>query len=167
MLLLQCTEHANDQENTASSYRHRAHELVAQAESCKTCRPDMVAMFATFLLTCDDASFRDPARALELATGLVQDVPERADAWSLLALAHYRTGNWPAADEALKTAIERSTDDGATDFHHLLGSMVHWQSGRRDEARKSFAEFQRNNHLEGSNQGLATEAASLIKETGR
>jgi uncharacterized protein HemY len=124
----------------------------------------MVSMFALFLLTCDDASFRDPTRALKLATGLVQEVPERGDAWSLLALAHYRTGNWPAADDALKNAIERSTDKETTDFHHLLGSMIHWQLGRHDEARKCFAEFRKNEHREGANQGLAAEAAALIKQ---
>jgi tetratricopeptide (TPR) repeat protein len=165
--LLRCAELSDDRETTAAAYREHAHELVAQAESCKTCRPDMVGMFAMFLLTCEDVSFRDFTRALALAESLVKEVPERSDAWWILALAHYRNSDWSAADNALQKSIELLADGQPTEIHWLLGSMIHWQFGHHAEAQKCFAEFQKNKHLDGSNQGLAAEAAALIEQTGR
>jgi tetratricopeptide (TPR) repeat protein len=162
--LLRCAELSDDQETTAAAYRERAKVLVAQAASCKTCRPDMVGMFAMFLLTCEDVTFREPTRALALAESLVKEVPQRSDAWTILALANYRTDHWQTADNALQKSIELLTDGQPTETHWLLGSMIHWQLGRHAEAQKCFAEFQKNKHLEGSNQGLAAEAAELIDD---
>jgi hypothetical protein len=59
------------------------------------------------------------------------------------------------------------TDGQSTEVHWLLSSMIHWQLGHHAEAQTCFAEFQKNKQLDGSNQGLAAEAAALIEQTGR
>jgi uncharacterized protein HemY len=126
----------------------------------------MVGMFAMFLLTCEDVSFRDPTRALALAESLVKEVPERSDAWTILALANYRTDHWQAADNALQKSIELLADGQPTDIHWLLGSMIHWQLGRHDEARQCLAQFRKNEHHEEAHQELAADAAALIERLG-
>ena len=77
------------------TYRQRAHELIAKAPDAPQRTPDTVDRFAWFLLTCEDKSFRDAPRALELAKSVVKDAPERRGVWFTLALAHYR--NWRLA----------------------------------------------------------------------
>jgi tetratricopeptide (TPR) repeat protein len=162
--LLRCADMAEGQ--AAAAYRQRAHELVAQSANCKTSRPDMAGSFAWFLLTSEDTSFRDADRALKMAEAVVNDVPERSDAWLTLALAHYRLSNWSAADDALQDSIDLSPDGRPTSNHWLLGSMIHWQSGRQDEARQRFAEYQKSEQRGESHHELAAEAAALIKQTG-
>ncbi|HEX3601070.1 MAG TPA: protein kinase, partial [Lacipirellulaceae bacterium] len=93
---------------TADSYRLRAEELIAQARHAADRNPDNVIDFARFLLLCQDESFRDPTWALELAEGVVKDYPERSRAWFALALAHYRNGDWQAADAAEQSSIKFS-----------------------------------------------------------
>jgi tetratricopeptide (TPR) repeat protein len=164
--LLGCAKLAHDQNDAALAYHKRAHQLIEQSVTCTTRRPDMVSAFALFLLMCEDTSFRDPARALELAQGLVQDVPERADAWSILALAHYRAGDWPAADEALQKSTQLSPDGQPADLHWLLGAMIHWQSGRHDESRQWIAKVTTRGNQDAIHAALAAEAAALIEQLG-
>ena len=120
----------------APTYRQRAHELIAKAPDAPQRTPDTVDRFAWFLLTCEDKSFRDPPQALDLAKSAVKDVPERGDAWFTLALAHYRNGDWQAADDAVQNSIKFSRDGEANAFDWLLLSMIRYQQGRTDEARQ-------------------------------
>lgn len=121
---------------SADVYYQRAHELVEQAQDCKIRTPQAVEDFAWFLLTCEVESFRDPTLALELAKGVIADVPERGAAWFTLALAHYRNGNWPAANEAVEKSIKFSRGGQANAFDWVLLSMISFQQGRLDEARE-------------------------------
>jgi uncharacterized protein HemY len=93
----------------------------------------------------------------------------RARAWFILALAHYRNGDWQAADNALQKSIQLSSDRRQTDVHWLLGSMVHWQSGRHDEAREWLSKVREPQGHEGQDEvraGLAAEATTLIQQLG-
>jgi serine/threonine protein kinase/Tfp pilus assembly protein PilF len=87
---------------------------------------------AWFLATCPDKRFRNPAQALTLARGVVEQAPEVGLAWNTLGVALYRTGNWKAAIAALEKSMElRKGGDGLDWF---VVAMAHWQLGEKDEA---------------------------------
>ncbi|MBA4106850.1 MAG: hypothetical protein C0485_13950 [Pirellula sp.] len=121
---------------SADVYYQRAHALVEQANDSTIRTPRAVEKFAWFLLTCEVDSFRDPALALELAKGVVQDVPQRGSAWFTLALAHYRNDDWQAADAAVEKSIKFSRGAQANAFDWVLLSMIRIKQGRLDEAHQ-------------------------------
>jgi tetratricopeptide (TPR) repeat protein len=130
---------ASDRAASAEDYRRRARELVARAADAPIRTPDTTERFAWFLVTCADESLRDPRRALELATSVVQEVPRRGDAWLTLALAHYRLGDWQAADDAMQKATKLPhyvAEMRVCDW--LLLAMIRQQQGRSDEARQLY-----------------------------
>jgi serine/threonine protein kinase len=129
-------EAGTDESSKARDYRQRANELVGRAHEAPQRTSDTANEFAWFLLTCEDKSFRDARRALDLANSVLVEVPERGDAWRTLALAHYRIGDWQAADSAAQTAAKLPDSAGHDGFHLVLLSMVRWQQGRRDDARQ-------------------------------
>lgn len=126
----------NDQ-NASETYRKRAHELVAQACQASLRTPDSINAFARFLLVCSDDSFRDPRRALELAASVVKDIPQRADAWLTLGLAHYRLGQWQEARDAVQKSV-KFAPSGLSEDHCRLLSMISYRQGRNEEARRWF-----------------------------
>jgi tetratricopeptide (TPR) repeat protein len=148
-----------------ASYRQRAHELVAKAHDARLRTPETAQHFAWFLLTCVETSFRDPARALELAKAVVKDAPERGSVWLTLALAHYRNGNWQAADDAAQKSIKLTRDGETKTYNELLLAMICFQQGRADEARqirdKARAWIAANRADDADLLRLATEAADL------
>ncbi len=119
---------------TADDYRRRADDLMAKARGITDRNPETNVDFARFLLLCKDESFRDPTWALELAQGVVRDYPQRSRAWFTLALAHYRNGDWQAADEADQKSIKFSPGGQANAFDWVLLSMIRAQQGRNEEA---------------------------------
>ena len=70
-----------DDAGNEAAYRQRAHELIVKADEAHQRTPETVDRFAWFLLTCEDQSFRNPSKAVELAHSVVKEVPERGDAW--------------------------------------------------------------------------------------
>ena len=148
-------------------YYRRAHELVEQAQQAPDRRPAAVRRFAWFLLNCEVDSFRDPTLGLELAIEFVEQRPEVGGAWLTLALAHYRNGDWSAADEAVERSIERSRDAQAKARNWTLLSMIRSQQGRVDDARKLQREasdwITENNPKDKDLLALAVEAESLIE----
>lgn len=148
------------------AYRQRAHELVAEASQATLRNPDAMVRFAWFLLTSEDESFRDPARALELAKSAVKEVPDRAAAWFTLGLALYRNGDWQAAEEALRTSIQLAPGGAAGGDDALLLAMIRWQQGRPEKARESFdqarAVIERDGLSDEALLRLQAEAAELI-----
>ena len=168
MHLLQCAARANDrgrgrfrspsEENvpvplsaaTASTYRQRARELVVQAESCKTCRPDMVGMFAMFLLTCDDTSFRDPARRWRWRTHSsrkYQNVTTRGQFW-LWPIIAPATGKRPT--KHFKSQSDFRPTASRPTSTRLLGSMIHWQSAATTKPVNGSPRFAPRRQQEGS-----------------
>jgi serine/threonine protein kinase len=120
---------------SADTYYQRAHELVDQAQDAPQRTPEAIERFAWFLLTCEVDSFRDPEQALEFAKSGVKEVPERDGAWFTLALAHYRNGDWSAADEAVEKSMNLSGVQ-VDAFDWSLLSMIRFRQGRLNEARK-------------------------------
>ena len=121
---------------TADDYRRRADSLFFDALSVSDRNPDSTVNFARFLLLCKDKRFRDPPHALELAQRVVTDYPERSRAWFTLALAHYRAGNWQAADAAEQNSIKFSRGESPNAYDWLLLSMIRFQQGHKVEARQ-------------------------------
>jgi serine/threonine protein kinase len=97
---------------------------------------------AWFLVTCPVKEVRDPARAVALASEVIEnssrDNPNHrqlAQAWKVRALAHYRTGDWEAAKQALDRSEAHRSLDGTAQF---VRSMVTWQQGKKEIARKTY-----------------------------
>ena len=75
--------------------------------------------------------------ALELAKDAVKQTPGRGGAWLTLALAHYRNGNWAAAEKAEEQAINISTEGQAVGYHRVMMAMIRWQQGRKTTGASS------------------------------
>jgi tetratricopeptide (TPR) repeat protein len=87
---------------------------------------------AWLLATTPDVQYREPAQAVQHGLEAVRLMPQDADAWNTLGVAHYRNGQWNEAIDALNKSMERS---GGTAIDWLFLAMTHWQRGERDEAR--------------------------------
>jgi tetratricopeptide (TPR) repeat protein len=122
--------------------------------------------FAWFLLTCSDESFRDAQRARKLVQSVTKAVPERRPAWRTLSLAHYRLGQWDAAEAALQTLFTSATDESTDAGALYLLAMIQWQKGERDEAREAFdratAAMKSTNMSDSNIDILANEARLLL-----
>jgi serine/threonine protein kinase/Flp pilus assembly protein TadD len=169
-LLLQCAELAETIENPvpalAFKYRQRARELVAAAEGAADRTPERIERFAWFLVTCRDESLRDPARAIELAQSAAAEAPMRDRPWLTLALAHYRAGDWAAADEALQKSLERTPDNSGAAPHWLLQAMILFENGETNEAHRCHQRardwLSRHHSTQDDTLMLAAEAATLL-----
>jgi serine/threonine protein kinase/Flp pilus assembly protein TadD len=113
---------------------------------------DTLNEVAWLLATSSAAEFRDPKRAVALATKAVELAPKGRLIWNTLGAAHYRAGDWKAAIiwntlgaahyragdwRAAITALEKSMELGqggdALDWFFL--AMAHWQLGNKEQAR--------------------------------
>jgi tetratricopeptide (TPR) repeat protein len=88
---------------------------------------------AWFLVTCRNAQFRYPARAVELARKAVERQPV-AYAWNTLGVALYRADDWKAAIDALEKA-EALEPDVSLGINGFFLAMARWQLGQKEEAR--------------------------------
>jgi serine/threonine protein kinase len=107
--------------------------------------PDHPAMrrsmnaLARFLATASDLKFRDPPRAVELASKAAELSPTNPDFRDTLGGARYRTGDWKGAIADLEKAISlRNPDHPSNAFGGFFLAMAHWQLGQKDEARTWF-----------------------------
>jgi serine/threonine protein kinase/tetratricopeptide (TPR) repeat protein/WD40 repeat protein len=98
--------------------------------------PEHQRALAWTLANCADVNLRDPARAVELAAMAVWTLPAAPRNWTTLGAAHFRTGNWALAREALTRSTELGRGGEAVDW--LFLGMVHQRLGRHDEARTWF-----------------------------
>ena len=85
------------------------------------------------LVTCPDPRFRDPTRAVAAGHKAAELEPQGARSWTAVGIAHYRAGDWPAAQAALDKAVLRTGGD-STDW--LFLAMTHWQRGEKEQARR-------------------------------
>jgi eukaryotic-like serine/threonine-protein kinase len=90
---------------------------------------------AWLLATADDAKFRDPPRAVELAEEAVRQDRDDWENWSTLGVAKYRTGQWAAAVAALEKA-ETLAPENVTAANAFFLAMAHWQLGDKETARR-------------------------------
>jgi serine/threonine protein kinase len=90
---------------------------------------------AWFLATCPDPQFRDARRAVELAKRATALAPMEWGYWITLGAAHYRSGSWQAAIEALSKAHHQPEGDSGSLF---FLAMAHGQLGHKDQARQCY-----------------------------
>jgi tetratricopeptide (TPR) repeat protein/serine/threonine protein kinase len=89
---------------------------------------------AWILATSSEIARRDPQRAVALATKAVELSPTEGSLWNTLGAAHYRTGDWTAAGNALNKSMELRNGGDAFDWFFL--AMAECQQGNKDEARR-------------------------------
>ncbi len=94
---------------------------------------------AWLLATAEDAHFRDPARAVELAEKAARLSPNNAEFWGTVGAAHYRAGHYKQAVADLEKAIGlRGVDDPQCANEAFFLAMAYWQLGDYPEAKKWF-----------------------------
>jgi serine/threonine protein kinase len=120
--------------------------------------------FAWFLANCPDTSFRDPARAVELARKATRRAPARGDYWRTFGAACYRAGNLKEAAAALEKAEAIDPDGDGQGW--LLLAMARQKLGQTKEARACFDHgvAWADKHKEGGHglRLLRSEAAALL-----
>jgi tetratricopeptide (TPR) repeat protein len=90
---------------------------------------------AWVLSTISDTKLRNPRRAIELASAVVNAVPTRGDYRGTLGTAQYRAGEWRAAIANLEQAIQlRKADEARHAFNGFFIAMSHWRLGEKNEA---------------------------------
>jgi tetratricopeptide (TPR) repeat protein len=87
------------------------------------------------LVTCPDAKLHDPRRAIDLATKATELAPKWGAVWNTLGVAHYRAGDWKAANAALEKSTELQGDNA---FDEFFMAMTQWQLGKKPEARRAY-----------------------------
>jgi serine/threonine protein kinase/tetratricopeptide (TPR) repeat protein len=115
-------------------------------------RPFFFNAWAWRLATDPDPGSRDPRRAVELAKEAITSAPEGVNFFGTLGVAHYRTGEYPAAVTELEKAIElRGGDDPhSSAVEAFFLTMAHWQLGHEEKARQWYdraARWTEKNHL--------------------
>ena len=88
------------------------------------------------MATCPDATFRDPAAALPLATSAAKEVPKSANIRNTLGVVYYRLGRFQDCIRALEETMQLR--NGGEPMDWLFLAMAHWQLGDKDAARKLF-----------------------------
>jgi serine/threonine protein kinase/tetratricopeptide (TPR) repeat protein len=110
--------------------------LLEQAAQAEVKDADTLAALARVLADCPAPRFRDPGRAVELASQAVKLRPKRAAAWSVLGLAQYRAGKPADAITSLRAATARREWFSAEDGFVL--AMAYHRSGDPKRARGEF-----------------------------
>src|SRR5262249_23170422 len=110
---------------------------------------------AWFLATCPDPQSRNPARAIAIATALLDKTPPRARfvralGRGAIGAAHYAAGDYPAARGALEEAL--ALGNARSTCHRLLLPMGCWQVGEKEMAR---AQYRQATSSSGNRTGLA------------
>ncbi|HTK74715.1 MAG TPA: tetratricopeptide repeat protein, partial [Gemmataceae bacterium] len=128
-----------------ASKLHEQRLTLAKARHGMDHQATLAAMngLAAFLATASDLQFRDPARAVELATKTAESSTEKsvqsADYRGTLGVARYRSGDWSKARADLEMAIGmRQADDWRNAPNGFFLAMSHWQLGDKAKAREWF-----------------------------
>ena len=143
-MLMQCFSAANadtklplpKREADARSYASQAETLLRDLTGLIGNDPQGLNEMASLLANCEVLRFRDPARALGLATKATELAPQDPANWSTLGIANYRAGDWKHAIEALEKSTQLDAGDFATAWFFL--GMAHWRKGEKDLARQFF-----------------------------
>ncbi len=95
---------------------------------------DVLNNFAWMLANCPSQQFRDPTRAVQLATKAVEVNPKRVDLFNTLGVAYYRAADWKNAIVWLNKST--NARDGGDVFDWFFLAMAHERSGQHAEALK-------------------------------
>jgi tetratricopeptide (TPR) repeat protein len=143
----------------------RAKTIYGRAIALQPERADAYNGLAWLLATCSDARFRDPTRAVELASEAVKWAPNAPENQNTLGVARYRAGNWRGAIEAL-TKSEELAPGKSLGFNAFFLAMAHWQLGHKDEASQCYGRavkwIERNKLNDEELSRFRAEAASLL-----
>jgi serine/threonine protein kinase/Flp pilus assembly protein TadD len=101
-------------------------------EKCKDL-PPVLNNFAWLMVIQPKPPFGDAKQGLEFAKLAVAKAPENGELWNTLGVAHYRTGNWLEAVNALNQS--RALRKGGDSYDFFFLAMAHWQSGDKEQAR--------------------------------
>jgi eukaryotic-like serine/threonine-protein kinase len=94
---------------------------------------------AWLLATAQNAKYRNPDRAVELAAQAAKASPETPEFSGTLGTARYLAGDWEQAALDLQNAIDlRGPDDSRNANEGFFLAMARWQLGDKVGAKKSF-----------------------------
>ena len=150
---------AGRRDEAAGHYR-QAFALIEQLAAERPQDPACLRGLAWNLATCPDPTFRDPARAVRVGTGLVEATPSAGLAWSILGAAHYRAGDYKAAVAALERATAQKKDGASGDWLYL--AMAHGRLGHAGEARRYYDRAVRPLPAQAAVRRLRVEAAEVL-----
>ena len=81
--------------------------------------------------------YRNPRRAVEVATKATELEPQSYLAWKELGRAQYRAGTWQASIESLQKSVNLQVQPKGGDAGQwIFLAMAHWQLGHHDEAQE-------------------------------
>jgi serine/threonine protein kinase/Flp pilus assembly protein TadD len=115
--------------NSIERYDRTASELPTESPE----RRRVLTVLHWMLTTCPLSQFHDPPRGLEIAKWLAQRDPELADSWAAMGIAQYRLGQFEAADQAFRKAIDLR--GWADPYSCYFLSMSRSRQGDREDAR--------------------------------
>ncbi len=124
--------------------------------------------FAEFLLRAEDPEIRNHPRALYHAEMGVRGSPDMPIPLGILGQAHYATGNYAAAADALEKSVARINGGWYLATNRLYLAMAQWQLGNREEALKLYDQaFERAKIFKSSEElgRLYEEAGALLEVT--
>ena len=120
----------------AKLYLQEARTTLKVAAELSKDQPISLDGLAWFLSSCQQASLRDPALALELAESAVRKEPENKAYLATLGLAHYRMGHWSEALQAIKKEIRIGKGADTADWFVL--AMAYQRLGDKDQAIRCY-----------------------------
>lgn len=123
-----------EREAEARSYANQAEILLRDLPGLIGDEPEGLKRLATMLANCEVVRFRDPARAVGLATKATELLPNDPASWSTLGLAHHRAGNLKDAIDALKKSMQLGSSGNVSDS--FLLAMAYWRNNEKDQARQ-------------------------------
>jgi serine/threonine protein kinase/tetratricopeptide (TPR) repeat protein len=126
---------------SAESRQHlvRARDLWTQATAAAPEQATIARPFALSLADCLQPELRDPAKAVLLARKVTEQSPESVPGWSVLGLALYRSGDWKAATQALRKAIEPGSRGTCRDWFVFAMALCQAGGTDKDQARAWYA----------------------------
>jgi tetratricopeptide (TPR) repeat protein len=126
---------------TSTGRRPEAAEAYDRAADCfhravahDPAEASLLNELADLLADCPDAERRRPAEAVALARRAVAQAPATGTYWNTLGVAAYRSGDWPAAKDALSRSMELRQGGDALDWFYL--AMCDHRLGKDREARE-------------------------------
>jgi serine/threonine protein kinase len=123
-------QHREGRMDEARSNFGEANELLERVSRELPDEPYCQERFIVFLAHCPEEQFRDPQRAVNLATRT--NTPSNGLMWRYLALSQYRAGAWQEAQESIEKSMQLRSGGDAIDW--LLHAMALWHLDQRSEA---------------------------------
>jgi serine/threonine protein kinase/tetratricopeptide (TPR) repeat protein len=116
----------------ARDHYRRAQAILEKMGSLSPKSPEWRTGLARLLADCPDHALRDPARAVVLASEVIDNSPTDANGLGALGMALYRRGDAEAAVRALKQSMEMTSGGAVTTWFFL--AMALGKSATLDEA---------------------------------